>query len=668
MAIVALLDPGASVSLQVAWALWFARARRSAVTLLLPQLTGSERQRAIAKIEAAVSSDDAFCLAAAGNDQGKGKGERYPASIDAGGIAVAESVADESAANEPAAAEERLRCRIGSADLETDGDVVAAVGKALPDLFVVLLAKVDAAEERVARIGREILPRVSCSAAVVDLGDARWPVQHLMVAASRGAHPRVALQLARELAVAADGKLTGAYVEPDIGSDATSVGNHVLHKVLRGALHEKASEVARRVVVGGAVDVGLQKAAEAVQPDAIVLGMPRPGLLGSRFFRLTPARLCKRVEMPVIIHRQALPLGNRVRRSLEDLLQRLVPQVERETRVELSARVQSSSAWNFDFIALISLSTVIAALGLLQDSAAVIIGAMLIAPLMTPILGVGLAVAQGNAMLARLAFRAILFGVGTSFALAVCVGLLDIWSHPLTITDEMVARCSPGVIDLLVAFVSGLAAAYANSRPGLVAALPGVAIAAALVPPIATSGLAFAAGRWGLAYGSLLLFVTNMVAIVLAAGLSLWAVGVRKERGRDRVWLRHLGNGFVLLALVLTVMLTQRTRVGPIPLSNQVRQAIRDALPKDSQLQLLGATARRTEEHELVITVHTGGPRKPSEGLAKSLLAVLVAALDQQPGRQTPEHRPPLQLQLQYAYVLVADADASAPSEARGGK
>lgn len=604
MAIVALLDPDGPLPLQVSWALWFAVTKNVELTILLPETSASKSAELLAaQAQSIVGQDERFVCVA----------ERAP------------GAASEPSPDDPEPeADPRLLCNVLVIDSAEDGAVLAAISKASPELFVVLLQRVDSAAPRVVAIGREILPRVSCSVAVVHLGEERWPVQHVMVAASRGAHSRAAITLASQLARSAGGKLTGAYVEPDIGSDAQSVGRHLLDKVLRQALSEEASDVGRRVVIGTSVESGLHKACEVVEPDAVVLGMPRPGLLGPRFFGLTPARLCKRASVPVVILREAMPLGNRLRRFFEDVLHRRVPQVERATRVELAARVQSSSAWNFDFVALISLSTVIAALGLLQDSSAVIIGAMLIAPLMTPILGVGLALSQGNAVLARLAFQSIAFGVGTSFLLAVVVGLLDSGAHQMVITEQMWARGWPGIIDLWVAFASGLAAAYAHSRPGLVAALPGVAIAAALVPPIATSGLACAAGEFRLAYGSFLLFFANTVAIVLAASLSLWAVGVRTSQ--DKGWLRHLSYGFMALLLLLGVHLAQRTRVGPVALASNVPVALRSKLPDG--LRLLDASARRLEE-SLQVTVRVAGEAPPAPALTESLQATVADLLQE---------------------------------------
>ena len=94
------------------------------------------------------------------------------------------------------------------------------------------------------------------------------------------------------------------------------------------------------------------------------------------------------------------------------------------------------------------------------------------------------------------------------------------------ITPEISNRGSPTLVDLLIAFISGIAAAYANGRPNLISALPGVAIAAALVPPVASSGIAAVSNRPDVAFGAASLFLTNIVAIVLGTGCAFWAVGI----------------------------------------------------------------------------------------------------------------------------------------------
>ena len=210
-------------------------------------------------------------------------------------------------------------------------------------------------------------------------------------------------------------------------------------------------------------------------------------------------------------------------------------------------------------MALISLSTGIASFGLLQNSPAVVIGAMLVAPLMTPMVGAGLALVQDNVVLAKEAARSILFGFLTALLIGVLVGQLFGWVLPGgRLTSELLARGGPNALDLGVALLSGLAAAYAIGRPSLSGALPGVAIAAALVPPISTAGISLARGHLANARGAALLFGTNLVAIVLGAAITFLLVGVRPrtaKQGKRRYWVRRIVVGLVLVLGVLAIPL-----------------------------------------------------------------------------------------------------------------
>jgi len=145
-------------------------------------------------------------------------------------------------------------------------------------------------------------------------------------------------------------------------------------------------------------------------------------------------------------------------------------------------------------------------------------------------------------------------------------------------TLEMLGRGNPGFLDLIVALVSGVAAAYATSRPNLLGALPGVAIAAALVPPIATSGLAFAMGEYGLSTRAALLFFTNIVAIVLGTAGALWAVGIRSyhAHGLWDNWSRWIT---VLLAVVVSLLIVWFViphHQVPLRLSNDFKAAVKE--------------------------------------------------------------------------------------------
>ena len=231
-----------------------------------------------------------------------------------------------------------------------------------------------------------------------------------------------------------------------------------------------------------------------------------------------------------------------------------IPQLNRDERIELSERLYEGSRCSFDYVALMVLATTIAALGLIQNSTAVVVGAMLVAPLMTPIIGAGLGVVQGNAMLVRLAGKSICIG----FLVAIVTGFLIGFLAPgVALTDELMGRGAPNALDLGIAFASGLAAAYALARPNLSAALPGVAIAAALVPPIATVGISLAIGAFANARGAVLLFGTNVVAIIIGAALVLHLVGIRSARpGVGRVWVSRVVLMLLLITAILAVPLS----------------------------------------------------------------------------------------------------------------
>ena len=179
---------------------------------------------------------------------------------------------------------------------------------------------------------------------------------------------------------------------------------------------------------------------------------------------------------------------------------------------------------------------------------------------MTPLVGMGFALVQGNEKLIRRAMRSVVFGFAVAFAISVLLGLIIPNSQIYldgNLNSEMASRCGPNFLDLVVALVSGIAGAYATGRPNLISALPGVAIAAALVPPIATSGIVFALGDFQLAGEAFLLFF-NIVAIVLGTTFAFWGIGIdsaikaKDSDGRPpRVWPRYVFFAFVIISFLL---------------------------------------------------------------------------------------------------------------------
>ena len=196
------------------------------------------------------------------------------------------------------------------------------------------------------------------------------------------------------------------------------------------------------------------------------------------------------------------------------------------------------------FFILMVLSAGIAGFGLANDSAAVVIGAMLVAPLMTPILATSAAIVQG--WLERTATSLAIVVVGSLVAIG--VGLIVAWltarlSTGAPLPGELLARTSPNLGDLAIAVLAGVAGAFVSVRSEASSALPGVGIAVALVPPLATIGMTIGLGQIDLAIGATLLYLTNLVGIILAAIDRLHARRLRGIRRSDDVTRQAADDG-----------------------------------------------------------------------------------------------------------------------------
>ena len=179
----------------------------------------------------------------------------------------------------------------------------------------------------------------------------------------------------------------------------------------------------------------------------------------------------------------------------------------------LSRNLWRASVPSLSFYFLLGLSGVIATLGLFADSVAIIIGAMIIAPLIGPITGIAYSTTVANRRLLRRSFltltTGVLFTVFISFLIALLIGLKEI-------TPEILARTNPTLLDLIIALAAGAAGAFANTRRRIADALPGVAIAVALVPPLSVVGIGLALRNGSLAFGASVLFITNLTGIIFS--------------------------------------------------------------------------------------------------------------------------------------------------------
>lgn len=204
------------------------------------------------------------------------------------------------------------------------------------------------------------------------------------------------------------------------------------------------------------------------------------------------------------------------------------------------------------FYSLMGFASVIASFGILTDSTAVVIGAMLIAPLMTPLMGMSLALV--SAWTGRLVNSSVVALTGAAVPIAsglITTAIAGQGVDPAANT-QIVSRASPNLLDLAIALAAGAAGAYANSRRDVADSLPGVAVAIALVPPLAVVGVAAQLADWASARGALLLFVTNALAIVAMGALTFVLTGIAGSGGASQ---GKVGNWVVAFAAAGVVVL-----------------------------------------------------------------------------------------------------------------
>ncbi len=201
-------------------------------------------------------------------------------------------------------------------------------------------------------------------------------------------------------------------------------------------------------------------------------------------------------------------------------------------------------------ITLTALSTVIAAFGLIANSPAVVIGAMLVAPLMQPIIGIAAALVLGRPRAEFISAGLVVLTTAEAFVISLLVGLAVPSFRVITLTPELLARTAPTLLDLGIAVAAGAAGAYLTVRGPTSGAIAGVAVAVALLPPLSACGILLAHGNNSLAGGAFFLFLTNLVAIVLSAVVVFLLTGL-VERGKLRGlrWLAVAVPLFVVLAV-----------------------------------------------------------------------------------------------------------------------
>lgn len=251
-----------------------------------------------------------------------------------------------------------------------------------------------------------------------------------------------------------------------------------------------------------------------------------------------------------------------------------------------------------EYYVLLILSCLIATFGLINDSAAVIIGAMIVAPLMGPILGLSAGVLWGSARVVFEAVTTLLWGVLIVLGITVALTFLIPF---VPVSGQILARTAPNLLDIGIALASGLVGAYAYANKKVSASIPGVAISVALMPPLCTIGIGLGLQRWDVARGAATLFGVNLLGISLAALVVFYLVDLHphvtadaeeKERIHRRVIGQLLITLFVLGILASPMVLASRSFIEGNRLRQTVNTYIRAQVPPEElyELELLATT------------------------------------------------------------------------------
>ena len=252
------------------------------------------------------------------------------------------------------------------------------------------------------------------------------------------------------------------------------------------------------------------------------------------------------------------------------------------------------------FWALLTLAAVIASAGIVADSTATVIGAMIVAPLMTPILGTCLSIATGDSRNIARSLALVVLGATAVVAIGWLFGKLVTVDVVAATNSQVAGRVHPGIIDLAAALATGAVGAFALVRSDVSDTLPGVAIAISLVPPLAVVGLTLEAGATGQSIGALLLFLTNVGAILLSGLIVMALYRVHQVAMEGRVGVhRRIGAltvvAFVLVLCVPLAASTARITADTLDRSNVTPVAERWAAASGWRVKTVDSTAAGIE-------------------------------------------------------------------------
>ena len=424
-------------------------------------------------------------------------------------------------------------------------------------------------------LGRTLDPVIQAAACdiIVQRGETAPDLRRVLIPAAGGPNAPRALIMARILAPQA--KITTLYVaDRKLGQAEVLVGRARLDLMIGGLEPQDRAAIEAHIVQATSPVDGILE--ETPGHDLLILGAGHEGIIDRFLFGDIPQAILDQSTIPVMVFRRRLTSLTSFWRRLWGRIFGLLPTLTLQEQVDVQNVVRRGSLPSSDFFVMLTLAAVLAALGLLMNEPMIIIGAMIVAPLMNAIIGVGLSIVLGDPRFFWRATATTLRGIVLAVSMGFIVGRIVPGAET---TEQIVALSSPSILHLAVALTAGTAAAYATSRKNVSAALAGVAVATSLTPPLVNIGIGLAFGSPSIAGRAALIFLANLVAIVATSGLVFLWMGFRPQPGdRDRATTQRRGFstlGILLVLITLPLAIFTRQSIQNVQFERNIDAAIR---------------------------------------------------------------------------------------------
>lgn len=504
---------------------------------------------------------------------------------------------------------------------------------------------------------------------IVQRGDIAPGLERILIPAAGGPNAPRALILARQLAPKA--KITALYIADErLGQTEVLLGEARLD-MMRERLSTEDREVVEIKVVQAATPVEgiLTESREGY--GLVIVGAGHEGLVDRFLFGDIPQVVLDQAPIPAMVVRRRLTNLSSSWRRLWGRIFGLLPPLTLQEQAEVQRWMRRGAQPNTDFFVTLTLAAALASLGLLMNNSAIIIGAMIVAPLMTAILGMGLSIVLGDLRFFWRAAATTLRGTFLAIAMGFIIGLLVPGASS---TDAIILMAKPTILDLAVALTAGTTAAYAASRREVSAALAGVAVAASLTPPLVNVGLGIAFGDLAIIGGAALMFGANLVAIVATSGFVFIWMGFRPQLGSpDRATTQRRGvSTFSILLVLITIplsILTQQS-LHEVRLHRSIESIVMaeiDQLP-NGELVSWEYTLGEKGTLNLDLTIRTSGSmshaaaRELQERIAQDLDRPVALSLGMVPAQRLQAYIPPTETPLPTASPTGAPSSTPTPT------